>query len=949
MKKRRLCSVMATGFILITAVFLPGSLDRVCAESTADSSGTAPSMSANGQAGPVTNLRIPAGEMQWDAVSTALNEDGSLEIRAENAVVTAAVTVPETGTYRIRLRYIVRESAMRRTGLALTVNGKTPVDGADALTLDRPWVPDGEITTDERGNQILPDRKEQCAETEMVLSDPQGRYNEPLAFPLTAGENTLAFCFKNANVALVSVEIFNDEAVPDYAQLSDYYSQQGYRDAEGEVKLVEAEDFIIASDSTIMADFDKSDANTSPNDPALLYYNILPGARFQSVGQWVKWHLTVPQDGLYAISIRAKQDTKSGFVSTRRLRVDGQALCKETEAISFPSSSGWYRQAITANGETCRFYFEAGKTYVLSLEVIPGSLDGVLSRLEDLVYSLNSLYRSVVMVAGTDQDKYRDYKLAQQIPQYRETVTSLRKELESVLEQMLEQNGGESGSELTSIRSLITRLQQIEKDPDSLARTLSSFKSDVQTLSSWITEAKVQPVDLDYIAVHAPGAELPSVRAGFFRRISFEIQRLIASYAEDYGTVGDVYGKDDSISVWLSGGRDQLDVLKKLIDNDFSKNEKINVNLSLVSTNVREAVLANKAPDVAVFLAGDEPVNLAIRHAVTDLSQFPDFDDVIGRFRKDATASLRYDGGCYGLPLTEIYPMMFVRTDILEELGLEAPDTWEEMYTVAAVLQRKNMEIGIPSNIGMYATLLYQNGGSFFTEDLRQTRFDSEEAVDAFVTWTNFFSRYGFPLSFDFYNRFRSGEMPIGIAAYTTYTMLESAAPEINGRWEMLPVPATVRKDGTVSRAVSISNATGATTSPGLEQNMAVGVIFATSKQQEKAWRFLNWFTEADTQVEYGNAVEAVMGPTARYATANVEAFSRLPWDTVQREELLKQWEQVVLIPEVPGNYYVTRELNNAFRKVIYDYDNAVDTLNRYNVRINKELFRKRQQLDRKK
>ena len=57
--------------------------------------------------------------------------------------------------------------------------------------------------------------------------------------------------------------------------------------------------------------------------------------------------------------------------------------------------------------------------------------------------------------------------------------------------------------------------------------------------------------------------------------------------------------------------------------------------------------------------------------------------------------------------------------------------------------------------------------------------------------------------------------MPIGIAAYTTYTMLESAAPEINGRWEMLPVPATVRKDGTVSRAVSISNATGATTSPG--------------------------------------------------------------------------------------------------------------------------------------
>ena len=130
---------------------------------------------------------------------------------------------------------------------------------------------------------------------------------------------------------------------------------------------------------------------------------------------------------------------------------------------------------------------------------------------------------------------------------------------------------------------------------------------------------------------------------------------------------------------------------------------------------------------------------------------------------------------------------------------------------------------------------------------------------------------------------------------------------------------------------------------------MTPTAIFCSKPGEVVAPVALLMLTEADTQVEYGNAVEALMGPTARYATANVEAFSRLPWDTAQREELLKQWEQVVLIPEVPGNYYVTRELNNAFRKVIYDYDNAVDTLNRYNVRINKELFRKRQQLDRKK
>lgn len=134
------------------------------------------------------------------------------------------------------------------------------------------------------------------------------------------------------------MEIFNDEAVPDYAQLSDYYSQQGYRDAEGEVKLVEAEDFIIASDSTIMADFDKSDANTSPNDPALLYYNILPGARFQSVGQWVKWHLTGPRKTVYMPSAYAPNRTpKAALYLHVVCGWMDRLYVKRPRQISFPS------------------------------------------------------------------------------------------------------------------------------------------------------------------------------------------------------------------------------------------------------------------------------------------------------------------------------------------------------------------------------------------------------------------------------------------------------------------------------------------------------------------------------------------------------------------------------------------------------------------------------------
>lgn len=53
-----------------------------------------------------------------------------------------------------------------------------------------------------------------------------------------------------------------------------------------------------------------------------------------------------------------------------------------------------------------------------------------------------------------------------------------------------------------------------------------------------------------------------------------------------------------------------------------------------------------------------------------------------------------YRGSTYALPMTQYYLMGFYRTDIFEELGLTVPQTWEELFDVAAVLQRNNMTVG---------------------------------------------------------------------------------------------------------------------------------------------------------------------------------------------------------------------------------------------------------------
>ena len=63
--------------------------------------------------------------------------------------------------------------------------------------------------------------------------------------------------------------------------------------------------------------------------------------------------------------------------------------------------------------------------------------------------------------------------------------------------------------------------------------------------------------------------------------------------------------------------------------------------------------------------------------------------------------------------------------------------------------------------------------------------------------------------------------------------------------------------------------------------------------------------------------MEALMGPSARYPTANLEAFSNLPWPVSDYKALSEQFKHVRAIPQVPGGYFTARHLNNAYYNVV--------------------------------
>ena len=231
-----------------------------------------------------------------------------------------------------------------------------------------------------------------------------------------------------------------------------------------------------------------------------------------------------------------------------------------------------------------------------------------------------------------------------------------------------------------------------------------------------------------------------------------------------------------------------------------------------------------------------------------------------------------------------------------------------------------------------FAMLMLQSGTNYYNEDQTATNFDSQAAVDAFATWTDFYNIYKFDQTYDAFTRFRTGEAPIVIQNYCTfYNQLNVAAPEIKGLWDFCAVPGTLREDGTVSHAAN-SNGSGA-------------VILSSCKNPEAAWDFIKWFTETETMIEYGQNVEGVMGPLGRFDSANIEALKELNWSNKDLEKILFQMEQLEEIPIIPSSYVVTRSIMNAFRSVVNDKENARETLRWYNIDINREITRKRENL----
>lgn len=908
------------------------------------------------ETGAVGEQGIPVYSDKESAETVTVNEG---VFTGNESAVTWRITVPEAAFYNIEIGYYTVPDRGVDIEREVRINGELPFFGASTLRFSRIWTDGGEIGKDTQGNEIRPSQKEIFGEKQFsYLRDDKGYQTDPYCFYLNAGENTITLVGVNEPMIVTSVSAC---PVLTYITYEEYQEINAGRESssEGVSVVVEGESSRRRSEPSLYARYDRSSSETSPSSTTHTVLNYIGGTAWTNPGEWIEWEFEVPNDGFYNITVKGRQLYQRGALSCRTVYIDGEVPFDALGSVAFGYSTVWEMKTLSdAEGVPYRFYLTAGK-HTLRMEVTLGDMGSIIKRINNSISRLNDIYRQMLVVTGVNPDRFRDYTLYQQFPELKSSMSRESKRLYQIVDDAVKTTGQKS-DRVAVAQTLAVQLEEFVGNEDRLIESFTNFKDNITSLGTAMQNMAESKLDIDLIMITGDDVTVPANNEGFFNKAAHEINSCVSSYFVDYNSLGNKYEEDDPnvIEIWIVTGRDQSTALKTMIDESFTpmteKNGKrIGVNLKLVAADaILTAVVAGNGPDIVLSVDGWFAVNYAMRNAVEDLTQFEDFAEVTKPFYynennptySSSLSTLTWDDGehkgVYGLPETLNYNVLFYRTDMLEEMGLTVPQTWDELIAMLPTIQGNNYTVAVPfpdialADISIFNTMVFQNGGEIYADGAKKTRLDEEAGVAAFKTYTSLYNDYGLPTIFDFVSRFRSGEMPIGIASYSTFNTLMISAPEIRGLWDFTLLPGTLREDGTIDRTV--------------QSNGLCCMMIATDDENVKsnAWEFMKWWVSADTQAEFGREMESILGASARYQTANKEALRMLAWSNDQLKVLTGQMKYTKGFPEIAGGYSTTRHITNAIRKVINEKTDPRETLLNYTRTINEEIKVKRREFN---
>ncbi|MBE5816492.1 MAG: extracellular solute-binding protein [Clostridiales bacterium] len=857
------------------------------------------------------------------------------------------VDIAKGGFYEITIEYMCADGIGISAAREISINGEVPFSEAVRLDFKRWWVDQSAPKENAVGDQVAPSQKEIRKWSEAVLRDNNGYYATPYKFYLKTGSNTIRLNFADQPMYIAKITLSAPTTYISYEEYSQQYEnvEMSATVASGIADKFEAEDIlrIVAKSTSGLRLASSTDATVSPRTLESVYMNSIGGEdTWFNERNSIEWKFNVEEDGLYQISARVYQGYTFGMPSYRQIYIDGEIPFEELVAYKIPYASSYTTMTLSSEeGTPYLFYLEKGE-HTITMEVVAGDYGQILMDLYDESVVLGNLLREIYKITSENPDVNYNYYLATRIPHLIPSLKALVESFEEKIATLQKASGEADPAAANNFRTIIEDLQACIDDPFDIPKKLGSLDSALTSMGTWITELATIPLQVDTITIAGKDAVIENPKQTFWQSMEYMWKSFIVSFKKDYSSVSETEDEGKTVlDLWVARGREEAQLLKELLDEAFADTD-IAVRMTIVPAGqvdmgqinlVLLALLAGNEPDMTFGCNGTTPVNFAIREAAYNLENFEDFEEVRSRFLDGVMVPFEYTddniSGTFGLPEKMDFGIMFYRKDILSSLGLAIPQTWEEVYDeTIPVLYRENYKM-CPTS---YDIMLYQRDGYYYRSDFKLSGLDVPDAYDAFVEYTELYTCYSMDVQYEAFDRFRRGTMPFIFGNMDMYIKLVAAAPELTGKWGIAPMPGHLdEENGVINRAQAALLGSSV-------------MIMNSTEHPEACWEILKWWTSAETQTEYGYAVEGYFGSKTRWSSANVDAFMSLPWTAEEKAVLQTVLDWLVQVPVVLGDYQTTRFVTFAFNQVVVQGLNTRDALEDAVESINKELKRKQKE-----
>jgi multiple sugar transport system substrate-binding protein len=290
---------------------------------------------------------------------------------------------------------------------------------------------------------------------------------------------------------------------------------------------------------------------------------------------------------------------------------------------------------------------------------------------------------------------------------------------------------------------------------------------------------------------------------------------------------------------------------KNLIVKDFEK-ENPGIHLEIIEAPNATDLTENLY--TSAFILGDSPYDLIYMDVIwtskfaaagwlLDLSDRISSEELKAFTDKDVEAG-RYKGKLYRIPLRSDAGMLYYRTDLLEKIGANPPETFEDLVNFSEQLQKEKATRwgyvwqgaqyeGLPA---MFAEVLEGFGGFWVNPETNEVGLDKPEAIKAVEFLRSVIDK---------------GISPPGVTTYReedTRRLFLSGDTAFLRNWPY--VWATANEDGSkikgkigIKAMVHIPGAKGGACLGGWGMGIA-----RTSKHPDEAWKAIQYFTNKDAQ-----------------------------------------------------------------------------------------------------